>query len=252
MAGKRYHEPTQVGLTSSTSADVSAGARGLSANAPFARLQLGRYFGRVSEPEFVVRVADLDRGPKTVKWNLSKRWLARALKPSEARADSDGLAELEIRKSGREVMVRGRARATVTMTCSRSLEPVQVELEPEIFLLLSQAKEPDHKRPHRHRSSRAQRERTGRSTKRAWADDPELSDEEAARDMFAGETLVLDGFIREFILLELPMNPIRSDLRATTEQATAPRPVPTERTDPRLAPLAALLDRMRNKSAGKE
>jgi uncharacterized metal-binding protein YceD (DUF177 family) len=67
-----------------------------------------------------------------------------------------------------------------------------------------------------------------------------------------GETLVLDSFLREFILLELPMNPIRSDLRPRTERATAPRPAPTERTDPRLAPLAALLAQMRDKSAGKE
>lgn len=194
----------------------------------------------------MVRLVDLDQGPKTVTWTLTTEWLAQALKQSEAAPHTPGVAELEVSKNGRDVMVRGRARVTVTMACSRSLEPMQVDLEPEVFLLLSRADEPDDRRRRprgrvEHRRSK-EREQAGPS----WVDDPVLTDEDAARDVFRGETIVLDPFLREFLLLELPMNPVRSDLRPVAEQATAPRPVAV-RPDPRLAPLAVLLERLRDK-----
>ncbi len=61
---------------------------------------------------------------------------------------------------------------------------------------------------------------------------------------------MLDGFVREFLLLELPMTVRRSDLPSTDDPAIAPpsaepggaepRPI-----DPRLAPLAAIASRLR-------
>jgi len=77
-----------------------------------------------------------------------------------------------------------------------------------------------------------------------------LSLEMAAEDVFEGETIELDAFVREHILLELPMFPVRSDLPSERSAATdtpaegpgsadEPRPV-----DPRLAPLAAIASQM--------
>ena len=213
-----------------------------------------RYFGHVPEPELVVRIADLEQGPKEITWSLRLPWLELALDGTDASPREEGLVRVELTKTGEDVVVRGRAHVVVTMPCSRTLEPIQVELDPQIFLLLSRAGEPTAG----HRRGRAQRPpgqkpggaRPSRSN--TWADDPRLGDEAAARDVFHGESVVLDAFLREFILLELPMNPVRSDLRAPPEQATAPRPAPTTSPDPRLAPLAALLDRMRDQRKDKD
>ena len=196
----------------------------------------------------MVRLADLDQGPKTITWTLSTAWLEHALRDTEASPHAPGVAEVELSRNGREVMVRGRARLAVTMTCSRSLEPMQVELEPDIFLLLTRADEPSfHRRRPKGRSGQrrpAQRSSAGG----AWQEEPVLTEEDAARDVFRGEAIVLDGFLREFIVLELPMNPVRSGLHLATEQATALRPVTPKQPDPRLAPLANLLERLRGKN----
>jgi uncharacterized metal-binding protein YceD (DUF177 family) len=208
----------------------------------------------VSEPEFVVRIADLEQGPKEVTWSLSLAWLELALDATDASPHEEGRVRVELTKNGEDVVIRGRAHVVVTMPCSRTLEPIQVELDPEIFLLLSRAREPA--RPPRHARTPqpfAQKRRSPRPSRgKEWADEPRLSDDEAARDVFHGESVVLDAFLREFILLELPMNPVRSDLHGPPEQATAPRPVPTGSPDPRLAPLAALLDRMRDHRDDKD
>jgi uncharacterized metal-binding protein YceD (DUF177 family) len=59
---------------------------------------------------------------------------------------------------------------------------------------------------------------------------------------------VLDSFVREFLLLELPMSVTRSDLPRADDPATAPPsggPDEAEHIDPRLAPLAAIASRLR-------
>ena len=57
-----------------------------------------------------------------------------------------------------------------------------------------------------------------------WSEDPELTDEAAALDTYAGDYLHLDGFIREFIVLEFPMFPLREDLRSDTARASSALP----------------------------
>jgi uncharacterized metal-binding protein YceD (DUF177 family) len=212
------------------------------------RLGGGASYSLVSEREFVVKLADLEQGPKQVSWQLSNAWLATTLQGTDASPHEAGTAEVELTKNGNDVVVRGRAHVVVTMPCSRTLEPMQVTLEPEIFLMLTRASEPA-QTPHRGRPHQPEPPKTHnprQSRGHEWGDDPSLSDEEAAGDLFHGEAVVLDEFLREFILLELPMNPVRSDLHAPPEQATAPHPAPTGGPDPRLAPLAVLLDRMRD------
>ena len=59
----------------------------------------------------------------------------------------------------------------------------------------------------------------------------------------------LDDFVREFILLDLPMFVVREDLRSAEDAAIAPRDedrTEAERPiDPRLMPLAELASRLR-------
>jgi uncharacterized protein len=92
-----------------------------------------------------------------------------------------------------------------------------------------------------------------------WSEDPELSEEEAALDTFSGDQIVLDDFLREFILLELPMFPVREDLRSESFEGSSAPPDGAQATgaslpgsspegerplDPRLSPLADLKARL--------
>ena len=210
-------------------------------------------------PSFVVRLADLERGPKEVTFTLSEEWLTRELSDANAVPLEPGTATLELMKTGATVMVRGSARVKLTVPCVVTLDPVPFELTPEIFLQL--VREPDDRSKSSGKSpakaaaaakskvARAKNEgKTGRRTK----DVPELTDEEAAYDTFKGEEIALDSFIREFLLLEIPPYPRRSDL-PSSEESLSSRPLegpPAEDQplDPRLAPLLGIKNRLRGAS----
>jgi uncharacterized protein len=209
----------------------------------------------VSQPSFVVPVADLEDGPKTVVFILSVGWLKQVLEGTEATPVGEGEAGLELSLNGREVVVRGRARVDLTMPCARTLDPVDIAIVAEIFLLLEpSSRTPARPSPHRGRGQRAPKGvRPGRSAERdlsGWSNDPTLADAESARDTYAGDQVVLDSFLREFILLELPMFPLRSDLRSVEDAgiggALSTTAVPSDPpVDARLAPLAAIASRLR-------
>lgn len=215
----------------------------------------------MSHPAFSVSIADLERGPKEITWPLAEAWLRQAFGGTEVTPSGDGELEVELSLNGREVIVRGRARAPVTLPDARSLDPVPLTLEPEIFLMLAPAAEPDtrqrhaarHRRdPHGARRERGHKHRNkqGGSGKHGagWEEDPVLSDEDAARDTYSGERVVLDSFVREFLLLELPMSVTRSDLPRADNPASPPPsggPDEAEAVDPRLAPLAEIASRLR-------
>lgn len=209
---------------------------------------------------------DLERSDQRRRWEVPPEWLDWALSESDARSDGTaGSLEVYLKKSGTEVLVKGEAHASVTMPCARTLEPVQVRLSAEIYLLLTP------RRPSKSPKARGKAEAKvaggkavaggkGAGGKAAAVkehsskarDDDEadelLSSELAARDEYEGETVVLDAFVREHLLLELPLFPVKSDLPFDRTPATDPPP--DERgVDPRLAPLAALASQLQR--AGK-
>ena len=196
------------------------------------------------QPHFVVPLTDLERGPKQVRWEIDARWLRWAFEATDATPCAEpGELNVELTKNGREVMVRGEAKATVNMPCARTLDPVAVALSAEIFLMLapSAPAEP----PRRRKAPRADARRRAP----AWETTPVLSENEAARDTFQGEQITLDDFVREFLLLELPMVVMRPDLPADTDGAYGlpPPDLGTERPiDPRLLPLIAIKSRLSN------
>jgi uncharacterized protein len=201
---------------------------------------------------FTVSIRDLERADQRRTWEIPPEWIDWALSESEARSDgSAGSLELYLKKNGREVLVKGQAVASVTMPCARTLEPVGVKLEAEILLLLTPRATPT---PTASKSGRKQRTRTDRwrSTQDdAASADPsaeQLSAEQAARDEYEGETVELDSFIREHLLLELPLFPVRSDLpfQPNAGTDTPPDDSGDHALDPRLAPLAALASQLRS------
>jgi uncharacterized protein len=199
---------------------------------------------------FSIPLRDLERSDQRRAWDIPPDWLDWALAESEARsAGIPGKLELYLKKQGREVLVKGRARADVTMPCARTLEPVPVVLDAEILLLLTPrplAAPAAGKPARRQRKSVAGASGSGRQE--ADADDGTaefLSAEQAARDEYSGEIIELDAFVREHLLLELPLFPVRSDLPFDSNAATNTPPDESGASpDPRLAPLAALASQL--------
>ena len=182
---------------------------------------------------FSIPIRDLERGEQELRFGLPPTWLDEALADSDARSDgTTGSFEVHLKKNGREVLVKGTAIANVTMPCARTLEPVAVPLRAEIVLLLT---------PRANAPARGNGPRRSRRGQEDEAADELLSTELAARDEYDGDTVELDGFVREHLLLELPLFPLRSDLPFEPPPATDPPPDEAKpAVDPRLAPLAAL------------
>jgi uncharacterized protein len=207
----------------------------------------------VPSPLFTIPVADLEYGPKQARFEIPSEWLQNALAETDAEPLSAGSLDVELSKNGRQVMVRGQAQVSVRMPCSRTLEPVDLDLTPEIFLMLSQASASGAKPPRaaRKRKGRGKTEGAGEAKRkyRPWTDDPELTRDDVASDTFEGENVVLDSYVREFIVLDLPMFPVRSDLPTGPNAAIPPPPAVEDSgerpIDPRLAPLADIASRLR-------
>lgn len=217
----------------------------------------------MTKASFVVPLADIERGPRTVTFTLDEAWLKLALEGTEATPRSAGSATVELSKNGKDVMIRGRAEAPLSMPCVVTLDPLDIDVSCEIFLMLSPASaEPSAKVAKKGRSAPAQAKegkeapaagRGASARKRAGKDDDELGElldeSAAARDTFEGSQIELDPFFREFIVLELPMFPRRSDLPSSEGPAIGAPPADSGEQepaiDPRLQPLAALRSRMR-------
>jgi uncharacterized metal-binding protein YceD (DUF177 family) len=210
----------------------------------------------VSKALFVVPVADIERGPRTVTFTLDEAWLSQALEGTGATPRRAGSATVELSKSGRDVLVRGHAEAALTMSCVVTLDPIDIDVNSEIFLMLAPAaSEPRPKATKKGRAAAAKDapvEGHGAPRKRQAKEETEegelLDEHAAARDTFEGSLIELDPFFREFLVLELPMFPRRSDLPSSEGPAIGP---PSEESgeqepviDPRLQPLAALRSRL--------
>lgn len=236
---------------------------------------------------FTVAVRDLESGHKILRSRVPAEWLRSILADTDVEpfGDKEGEISLTLSKTGVEVLVRGHLDLTVSLPCARTLDPAVYRIRPEIFLLLSQAPGGTSHRAQRARPPRevrvardgggekaaktaaphaapAKGAGKGGKPKGAWDEDPELLDQDAARDTFSGDVIVLDDFLREFILLEVPMVPLREDLRSLSDEASPSPPgssaLPAEAAadpdgpsekplDPRLSPLAELKARLEKK-----
>lgn len=225
----------------------------------------------MTQKAYVVPLRDLEDAPKTLRQPIFDAWLREQLSDTDVApaGQDDGELDVTLTKSGRELLVRGHLAVTVQVPCARTLDPAVYRVTPEVFLLLG-PKSGDgggHERGPR-ADERGGNRGAGRSapakpkTKAksagSWEDDALLDEEDAARDTYSGEQVVLDDFLREFILLEIPMVPLREDLRKAPFEATPSPPgspsagdssqaAPPDRVDPRLSPLVALKARLEKK-----
>jgi uncharacterized metal-binding protein YceD (DUF177 family) len=215
----------------------------------------------VTAPRFSLPVADLEYGDKEIEEDIPAEWLRATFEKTEATpGDLPGRLEVTLSKTGKDVMVRGSARASVTLPCARTLDPVGYDLRAEIFLMLAPGKAQVHTKPRKREEKPVTKAAAGKALaaqnakKKKREEDLELSEDDAAQDTYDGEIVVLDDFVREFLVLELPMFPLREDLRAEATPAIERDPEPAvngpdrgEVLDPRLAPLAAIASRLRQK-----
>jgi uncharacterized protein len=239
----------------------------------FARAPPPRYVAAaMTSPEFVIPVADLERGAKHVEYVLSEAWLRRALEDTGATPVTPGKVEVTLSKNGASVLVRGRIEADLTMPCVVTLDPVPVPVRTDLLLMLAPrggvgaaeghsprrraqaakagaAHGADKQKSSQERGPKAKVAAKSGQNDGHWDETPILDDETAGQDTYEGHDIVLDGFVREFIILELPMFPRRSDL--PTEDSAANPPLPADSPtggdkplDPRLSPLAELKSRL--------
>lgn len=204
-----------------------------------------------------VSAHDIDIAGVDVDAELPVDWLDRELTDATGHAHGPGRLRARLSRSGAEVVVRGRVTASLWMPCARCLEPATADVDTELSLLLKPARPIPP--PKAGASAKAEPSRPGRRDggegrggRRHELPEYEFSPEEAAEDHYDGETVVLDDFVREAILLELPNFPLCSDacpgIPLPTRTARGGTATPPERDDPRLAPLRAL----RAKLAGPE
>jgi uncharacterized metal-binding protein YceD (DUF177 family) len=230
----------------------------------------------MSRPELVVPVADLERGPKHVEFVLSDAWLRRALEGTDASITAPGKLDVTLSKNGTDVLVRGELTVDLTLPCVVTLDPVPVPVRTEMLLMLSpaggattaheshaQRRKPRPAKPEpagfsdKSSHGKADRSKSLGKGDRGWEETPELTDETAGKDTYDGHEIVLDGFAREFLILELPMFPRRSDLPTDGPAANPPLPAGSQAggdkpLDPRLSPLAELKSRLEQQKFKKE
>lgn len=200
-----------------------------------------------TNPRYVVRVADLESGPQLIRAPIAPEWLDERLADTEVRSTGEpGEVSISVTKNGPDLLVRGSLRVPIQVPCARTLDPALYELKPEVFLLLTPA--PKRSSHGRHREGRGQSQEATKNKARGkgdWSADPELSGEDAASDTYEGEEVALDGFFREFILLEVPMVPVRMDLREGSFEASSPLPENSKGMSP--SPFALLRERLEKK-----
>ena len=166
-------------------------------------------------------------------------------------------------RSDDDIVVRCRIAAAVDAECVRCLDPAHLIIDADLSLLLRLVQRGGGARAAGARSGAARsglakvagskgiaskgasagsskasvpRARGGEST-----EEYEFAANEAEIDSYDGETVVLDAFVREAILLEIPNFPLCSDACPGIRPGPAPRErleLPTP-VDPRLAPLGA-------------
>ncbi len=189
----------------------------------------------MTRPAFYAALHELEDGPKELTGAISDEWLRKLLEDTdvEPAGTNDGQLDLVLTKNGADVLVQGQLTVHLSVPCARTLDPALYRVRPEVFLLLvpSTKQVGDHgpkgKRAERARAAREKHEKNQKAKKSAasgWESDPELSDQDAAQDTYSGDQIVLDHFLREFILLEVPMIPLREDLRGTPFEANPALP----------------------------
>jgi uncharacterized metal-binding protein YceD (DUF177 family) len=199
-------------------------------------------------PALSIPIHDLDNLGKDFVFVLEGAWLTEAFAETPSvRGDTDKLGEVRVhaQRNGREILVHGRAEARLITECGRCLGDVAIDVACDLAALYAPTATPGH--------------RGGKRAEKPLidADDDELDIDPNApdREFYTGDHVVIDDLVRDYLLLELPMQPRCEPECALPLRAAAPklRAVPSDDAsgegtiDPRLEPLKKLAKSERDK-----
>jgi uncharacterized protein len=173
-------------------------------------------------PLLSVTANDIDAAGLALDAELPPAWLDGELSDAAVKARAPGKVTARLSRTGDEIVVRGRIKAALVTPCARCTEPAPLDVDTELTLLLRPAKED---KPGKHHKP---------------DEEYEFSSDEADHDTYDGETVVLDSFVREALLLEVPNFPLCSEGCAGIQRPAEAAPSGEPHLDPRLSPLAAL------------
>ncbi|WP_438011409.1 DUF177 domain-containing protein [Sorangium sp. So ce321] len=228
--------------------------------------------------QFAVSANDIDISGISLDVSVPTDWLNAELADADVTGRAPGHLSARLSRTGNEIVVRGRVKAPVATPCARCLSPAPLDVDAELSLFLRPApKAETHGPGHRHRRDDGGRNgavkdggRNGavKTEPKVKEAEYEFTAEEADVDTYDGETVVLDPFIREAILLEMPNFPLCSEAcpgigpaasredreggsstlvsGAVEEDEAAPG------LDPRLAPLSALREKLGQKPSASD
>lgn len=202
------------------------------------------------QPLIVVPANDVDAAGMDLVVDLPQDWLDAKLTDAEARSRRPGHLKARISRSGKtDIVVRAHVVASLDLPCARCLGASLSDVDTNLSLLLkARPNGPQDEGGARARGPRAGARSTN-GTKPAPArkdkrsSEYEFSSGEADLDEYDGEKVVLDDFIREAILLELPSFPLCSETcegGGRTAEASQEAPRDEVATPPGKSPFAAL------------
>lgn len=212
--------------------------------------------------QIAVSANDIDISGISLDKPLPTDWLNAELADAHVTGRAPGHLSARLSRTGNEIVVRGRVKAPVAMPCARCLSPAALDIDTELSLLLRPAPKAEG-HGHGHRRDDAGRNGAPKAGAKAKEPEYEFTADEADVDTYDGETVVLDPFIREAILLEMPNFPLCSEAcpgigpaasredREGGSSTLAREAVEGDEAapglDPRLAPLSALREKLGQK-----
>lgn len=209
---------------------------------------------------FAIPAVDIDAAGRSIDADLPVEWIDRELAETDAKATGPGHLSVRLSRSGNEIVVRGKTRVSLEAPCGRCLAPAKLDIEGDMSLLLQPARTPPPepaagKGRAAGATAGAKASSSGkdkRTSKEKDLPEYEFASEEADVDTYDGDTVVLDDFVREAILLEMPIFPLCSEdcpgIRPASSEVVGEGEEP--RVDPRLAPLGALRAVLAQSKAG--
>lgn len=185
--------------------------------------------------DLVIPIHNLDSQGKDFVFVLDQAWLDRKLEGTGVRGDAsqgNGAVEVHAQRNGSEILVHGKANARLISECGRCLKDVPLSVACDLAALYAPQQ----------------------GTVRKVVDDDEDADidpDAPDREFYTGEEVVIDDLVRDYLLLELPMQPrceegsdcAKRRLPTSTrgkEGASSPDSFGEGRIDPRLMPLMKL------------
>lgn len=183
-------------------------------------------------PDFPLQVHDIDETGKDYAFTVSRAWIDSHLKDAGLRSDpeqGDGSLEVHAQKNDGEYLVHGTLSAHLLTDCVRCLADAKVPVEVRLAALYTQGVAPGAE---------------------AELEVDEEDDDDLQQEYFSGHEIALDDLVREYMVLECPMQPLCSPECTgipIPERVKPPEEVfgPSEGgVDPRLAPLLRLRDKV--------